>query len=62
MNSIAYRLLLVLCVATEIWGIAIDAKDVTLVGAIAGCGVIGVDRLLLRADRYEEFAEAGEER
>ncbi|MFD3334104.1 hypothetical protein ACFWV1_15865 [Streptomyces sp. NPDC058700] len=62
MNTIAYRLLLVLCVAVEVWGVVIGVQDVTLVGAIAALGVIGVDRLLLRADRYEEFVEAGEER
>ncbi|MFD3535562.1 hypothetical protein [Streptomyces sp. NPDC058664] len=63
MNTLAYyRLLLVLCVAAEVWGVVIGVQDVALVGAIAALGVIGVDRLLLRADRYEEFVEAGEER
>ncbi|MEU7283366.1 hypothetical protein AB0A69_32005 [Streptomyces sp. NPDC045431] len=61
MNTFAYRLLLTLCVAAEIWGIAIDVWDLALVGSIAGFGVIAVDRLLLRAD-VEEFAGAGEER
>ncbi|MFD3728272.1 hypothetical protein [Streptomyces sp. NPDC058671] len=62
MNTLAYYLLLSLCVGVEIWGQIIGVQDLTYVGAIAALGVIGVDRLLLRADRYEEFAEAGEER
>ncbi|MCX5225833.1 hypothetical protein [Streptomyces sp. NBC_00233] len=61
MNTIAYYLLLTLCVGVEIWGVAIDIDDITLVGAIAAFGVLSVDRLLLRADSYEEFFEAGEE-
>ncbi|MEV7371927.1 hypothetical protein AB0O51_13705 [Streptomyces sp. NPDC090301] len=62
MNTLTYWLLLALCVAVEIWGQSIDNQDVTLVGVFAGLGVIAVARLLYRADRYEEFAEAGEER
>ncbi|MEV7566360.1 hypothetical protein [Streptomyces tanashiensis] len=62
MNTLTYWLLLALCVAVEVWGQVIDNQDVTLVGAFAGFGVIAVARLLYRADRCEEFAEAGEER
>ncbi|MFC9338823.1 hypothetical protein ACFT0G_03715 [Streptomyces sp. NPDC057020] len=62
MNTIAYYLLLALCVGVEMWGVVIDIDDVTLLGAIAAFGVLGIDRLLLRADAYEEFFEAGEER
>ncbi|MFH8575731.1 hypothetical protein [Streptomyces zaomyceticus] len=61
MNTIAYWLLLALSFGVEVWGLVIDLQDLTLLGAIAAFGVLGVDRLLLRADRYEEFDEAGEE-
>ncbi|MCX5228985.1 hypothetical protein [Streptomyces sp. NBC_00233] len=61
MNTLTYWFLLALCVAAEGWGIVIDNQDVTLVGAIAGFGVIAVARLLHRADQYEEFTKAGEE-
>ncbi|MFE5550137.1 hypothetical protein ACFQ71_41280 [Streptomyces sp. NPDC056534] len=60
MNTIAYYPLLALCLGVELWGVVIDVDDVTLVGVIAAFGVLGVDRLLLRADAYEEFFEAGE--
>ncbi|MBP2581835.1 hypothetical protein J3A78_002313 [Streptomyces sp. PvR006] len=62
MNTIAYYFLLALSVGVEIWGVVIGIDDVTLVGAISAFGVLGVDRLLLRADAYEEFFEAGEKR
>ncbi|MFE1379230.1 hypothetical protein ACFW6S_09840 [Streptomyces sp. NPDC058740] len=62
MNTIAYYVLLTLCIGVEIWGAVIGMNDVMFVGAIVAFGVWGVDRLLLRADRYEEFFEAGEER
>ncbi|MFJ2098378.1 hypothetical protein ACIOHR_14410 [Streptomyces anulatus] len=62
MNTLAYYLLLILCVGVEIWGQVIGLQDLTYAGAFAALGVIAVDRLLLRADRYEEFAGAGEER
>ncbi|MEU7699235.1 hypothetical protein [Streptomyces sp. NPDC039028] len=62
MNTVAFWVLGLLCIAVEIWGAVTGLRDVVHVAAIAGFGVIGVDRLLLRADRYEEFAEAGEER
>ncbi|MFI8911764.1 hypothetical protein ACIGW4_09115 [Streptomyces sp. NPDC053513] len=62
MNTIAYYVLLSLCIGVEIWGAVAGMNDVMFVGAIAAFGVWGVDRLLLRADRYEEFAGAGEER
>ncbi|MFI1809904.1 hypothetical protein ACH414_06125 [Streptomyces sp. NPDC020422] len=61
MNTIAYYVLLTLCIGVEIWGALTGMNDLMNVGAIAAFGVLGVDRLLLRADRYEEFAEAGEE-
>ncbi|MFE5944255.1 hypothetical protein [Streptomyces sp. NPDC056480] len=61
MNTIAYWLLLALCFGAEVWGLVIGVQDVSLVGAIASFGVIGVDRLLFRADECEGFAEAGEE-
>ncbi|MFE0734458.1 hypothetical protein [Streptomyces sp. NPDC058855] len=62
MNTLTYWFLLALCFATEVWGIAIGVRDLTLAGALAGCGVIAVHRLLLRADAYEEFTGAGEDR
>ena len=62
MNAIAYYVLLALCIGVEIWGAVTGFNDVMYVGAIAAFGMWGVDRLLLRADRYEEFVEAGEER
>ncbi|MFD8639524.1 hypothetical protein ACFV14_04355 [Streptomyces zaomyceticus] len=61
MNAIAYWLLMALAFGVQVWGQVIDLQDLTLLGIIAAFGVLGVDRLLLRADRYEEFAEAGEE-
>ncbi|MFC9339628.1 hypothetical protein ACFT0G_02425 [Streptomyces sp. NPDC057020] len=61
MNRLTYWLLIGLCAAVEAWGQVIGNRDVLLIGAIAGFGVIAVARLLYRADRYEEFAEAGEE-
>ncbi|MDX2564172.1 hypothetical protein PV371_31615 [Streptomyces sp. TX20-6-3] len=62
MNRLTYWLLIALCAAVEIWGQVIGNRDVLWIGAIAGVGVIAVARLLHRADRYEEFAETGEER
>ncbi|MGW5776046.1 hypothetical protein [Streptomyces sp. NPDC003863] len=62
MNTVAYWLLIALAVAVEAWGQVIDNQDLTLAGLFAGLGVVAVHRLLLRADRYEEFDEAGEER
>ncbi|MFJ3764940.1 hypothetical protein ACIPQJ_12315 [Streptomyces sp. NPDC090082] len=62
MNTIAYWALIALCVGVEIWGQIIGIQDITFLGLFAGLGVVGVHRLLLRADWYEEFAEAGEER
>ncbi|MCX5226285.1 hypothetical protein [Streptomyces sp. NBC_00233] len=62
MTRLVFWSLMALCLAVEIWGLVIDNRDVHYIGAIAGCGVIGVSRLLYRAARYEEFAEAGEER
>ncbi|MFJ3769831.1 hypothetical protein ACIPQJ_32810 [Streptomyces sp. NPDC090082] len=62
MNRLTYWLLIALCLAVEVWGQIIGNRDVTFVGLFAGLGVIAVARLLYRADRYEEFAEAGEER
>ncbi|KAA6217430.1 hypothetical protein [Streptomyces filamentosus] len=62
MNAITYWTLIALAVAVEVWGQVIDNGDVTLVGVIAGLGVIAVHCLLLRADRFEESVEAGEER
>ncbi|MGW4050768.1 hypothetical protein ACWENA_08040 [Streptomyces sp. NPDC004779] len=61
MNRFVFWILGILCIAVEIWGLVIDNRDVHHLGAIAALGVIGVDRLLHRADRYQEFAEAGEE-
>ncbi|WP_435057540.1 hypothetical protein [Streptomyces sp. bgisy060] len=61
MNLIAYWTLLALCVGVEIWGQVIGVQDLTFTGFFAGLGVVAVHRLLLRADRYQEFAEAGEE-
>ncbi|MFC9795317.1 hypothetical protein ACFVJI_21995 [Streptomyces sp. NPDC127584] len=62
MNRLTYWLLIALCAAVEVWGQIIGNRDVLLIGAIAGFGVIAVARLLYRADRYEEFTEASEER
>ncbi|MFC8765172.1 hypothetical protein ACFUAG_31255 [Streptomyces sp. NPDC057193] len=62
MNRLTYWLLTGLCAAVEVWGQVIGNRDVLLIGAISGFGVIAVARLLYRADRYEEFAEASEER
>ncbi|AJF64962.1 hypothetical protein [Streptomyces vietnamensis] len=62
MNPLVFWVLGLLCIAVEIWCAVTGIKDGVSVAAIAGFGVIGVDRLLLRADRCEEFAEAGEER
>ncbi|MFF5788206.1 hypothetical protein ACFY8P_24990 [Streptomyces sp. NPDC012693] len=62
MNRLTYWLLIALCLAVEVWGQIVGNRDIVLVGAIAGFGVIGVARLLYRAERYEEFAGAGEER
>ncbi|MET9728485.1 hypothetical protein [Streptomyces zaomyceticus] len=62
MNTLTYWFLIVVCVAVEIWGHVIGNQDVTLVGVFAGLGVAAVACLLYRADRYEEFFEAGEER
>ncbi|MGW4743924.1 hypothetical protein ACWEPR_03860 [Streptomyces sp. NPDC004290] len=61
MNTIAFYVLLVLSIGVEIWGAVIGVNDVMFIGAMAAFGVWGVDRLLLRADAYEEFFEAGEE-
>ncbi|MEU4067991.1 hypothetical protein AB0F25_37295 [Streptomyces wedmorensis] len=62
MNAVIYWLLIALAVVVEVWGQVLDNGDVTLVGLIAGLGVVAVHRLLLRADLCEEFAEAGGER
>ncbi|WP_371635615.1 hypothetical protein OG988_12775 [Streptomyces zaomyceticus] len=62
MNRLTYWLLITLCAAVEVWGQIIGNRDILWIGAIAGFGVIAVARLLYHADRYEEFAEAGEER
>ncbi|MEE1813730.1 hypothetical protein PUR59_01570 [Streptomyces sp. SP18ES09] len=62
MNTIAYYVLLALGIGVEIWGAVTGVNDVMFIGAIAAFGVWGVDRLLLRADAYEEFFGAGEER
>ncbi|MFG3486621.1 hypothetical protein [Streptomyces sp. NPDC047972] len=62
MNRLTYWLLIALCAAVEVWGQIIGNRDLFLIGAMAGFGVIAVARLMYRADRYEEFAEAGEER
>ncbi|MGW4850802.1 hypothetical protein ACWEPZ_06140 [Streptomyces sp. NPDC004288] len=62
MNTIAYYVLLALSIGVEIWGAVIGVNDVMFIGAMTAFGVWGVDRLLLRADAYEEFFEAGEER
>ncbi|MFG3038110.1 hypothetical protein ACGFYZ_14490 [Streptomyces sp. NPDC048330] len=62
MNRVVFWALMALCVGVEIWGLVIDNRDVHYLGAIAGCGVIGINHLLHRADRYEEFVEAGEQR
>ncbi|MFF0426979.1 hypothetical protein ACFYUJ_21510 [Streptomyces sp. NPDC004520] len=61
MNLITYWALIALCVGIEVWGQIIGVQDLTLAGLFAGLGVIAVHRLLLRADRFEEFTEAGEE-
>ncbi|WP_327162045.1 hypothetical protein [Streptomyces zaomyceticus] len=61
MNAIPYWPLMALSFGVQVWGLVIDLQDLTLLGAIAAFGVLGVDRLLLRADRDEEFADAGEE-
>ncbi|MFB6630671.1 hypothetical protein ACFCWY_12295 [Streptomyces sp. NPDC056362] len=61
MNAIAYYVLLALGIGVEIWGAVIGIDDVMFLGAIAAFGVWSVDRLLLRADAYEEFIGAGEE-
>ncbi|MER7515917.1 hypothetical protein [Streptomyces sp. NPDC126499] len=61
MSRIVFWPLMALCIAVEIWGLVIDNRDVHYLGAIAGLGVIVVNRLLLRADRYKEFVKAGEE-
>ncbi|MEU4065888.1 hypothetical protein AB0F25_26295 [Streptomyces wedmorensis] len=62
MNTIALWVLGILCIAVEVLGLVIGNRDVHYLGAIAVCGVIGVNHLLHRADRDEEFLEAGEER
>ncbi|MFD3725295.1 hypothetical protein [Streptomyces sp. NPDC058671] len=62
MNRLTYWLLIVLCAAVEVWGQVIGNRDIVLVGAIAGFGVVAIARLLYRADRCGGFAEAGEER
>ncbi|MEU2233025.1 hypothetical protein [Streptomyces vietnamensis] len=61
MNPVAFWVLGLLCIAVEVWCAVTGFKDGVSAAAIAGFGVIGVDWLLTRADRYEEFAEAGEE-
>ncbi|MGA5870684.1 hypothetical protein [Streptomyces cinereoruber] len=61
MNTLTYYLLLILCVGAEVWGQVIGLQDLTYAGAFAALGVIAVDRLLMRADAYEEFTGAGEE-
>ncbi|WP_435238648.1 hypothetical protein [Streptomyces sp. YPW6] len=61
MNSLTYWALIALCVGVEIWGQAAGVRDLTLTGFFAGLGVVAVHRLLHRADRCQEFAEAGEE-
>ncbi|MEU1863257.1 hypothetical protein [Streptomyces gardneri] len=61
MSRIVFWALMSLRVAAEVWGLVIGNRDVHCLGAIAGFGVIGVNCLLHRADRYEEFVEAGEE-
>lgn len=61
MNRFVFWVLGILCIAVEVWGLVIDNWDVHYLGAFAALGVIAVDRLLLRADRCQEFAEAGEE-
>lgn len=61
MNPLTYWALIAVCVGVEIWGRAAGVRDLTLTGFFAGLGVVAVHRLLLRADRCQEFAEAGEE-
>ncbi|MGY3335932.1 hypothetical protein ACVW0K_002031 [Streptomyces filamentosus] len=61
MNPLTYWALIALCVGVEIWGQAADVRDLTVTGFFAGLGVVAVHRLLHRADRCQEFAEAGEE-
>ncbi|MFB8403100.1 hypothetical protein [Streptomyces sp. NPDC055912] len=61
MTGLVFWSLMALCLAVEICGLVIDNRDVHYIGAIAGCGVIGITRLLYRAARCEEFVEAGEE-
>ncbi|MFI8256953.1 hypothetical protein [Streptomyces filamentosus] len=61
MNPLTYWALIALCVGVEIWGQAAGVQDLTLTGFFAGLCVVAVHRLLRRADRCQEFAEAGEE-
>ncbi|MFJ2059572.1 hypothetical protein ACIOMM_27015 [Streptomyces sp. NPDC087908] len=58
MNRLTYWALLVLCIAVEVWGIAIGNRDITAVGFFAGVGVAAVARLLYRADQCEGGEEA----
>ncbi|MGA4978068.1 hypothetical protein [Streptomyces cinereoruber] len=62
MNPIVFWALVALCVGVEIWGQVIGIQDLNLLGLLAGFGVIAIHWLLLRADRYKKFTEAGEER
>ncbi|WP_189850328.1 hypothetical protein [Streptomyces omiyaensis] len=57
MNRFVFWTLVTLCAALVSWGAAISNWDLLLLGAFVEAGVIGVDLLLLRADRHE----AGEE-
>ncbi|MFD9240824.1 hypothetical protein ACFV0D_02580 [Streptomyces sp. NPDC059556] len=58
MNNLTYWFLLILCIAVEVWGVAIGSRDVAVVGFIAGLGVAAVARLLYRADQCEGGEEA----
>ncbi|MFG3492460.1 hypothetical protein [Streptomyces sp. NPDC047972] len=58
MNNRTYYLLVALCLSVEVWGMAIDNRDIAVVGFIAGVGVAVVARLLYRADQCEGGEEA----
>ncbi|MEU7291709.1 hypothetical protein AB0A76_00655 [Streptomyces exfoliatus] len=53
MNPVVYWVLLMPCVAAVVWGALIGNWDLFGVGVFAEVGVLGVHRLLVRADECE---------
>ncbi|MFG2867680.1 hypothetical protein [Streptomyces sp. NPDC048338] len=54
MNRLTFWSLLALCVAVEVWGLALGRRGVHYAGVIAAVGVIAVARLLFLARQGKE--------